>query len=77
MQMRSQMALSAEEQEVLWWLLQRHAAASTVATEGDEGAAGGAGEPCLNYDEFTQARAARVSKKPLQRKQQNRVVGGG
>ncbi|KAL4439974.1 hypothetical protein ABPG75_002975 [Micractinium tetrahymenae] len=56
--MRSQMVLSAEDEEVLWWVLQRHAVAScayagAAADEGDNGAAAEA-EPCLNYDEFTQ-----------------------
>jgi hypothetical protein len=59
--------LTQEDEEVLWWLLQRHAAAGATAgmpAGGDEDAEGclGAGaspgaaqELCLNYDDFTQA----------------------
>lgn len=70
MQMRSQMVLTAEDEQVLWWVLHRHA--TTVApADGaeaiDSGSeAGGAGvdgsgsgscvgEPSLNYDDFVQA----------------------
>jgi hypothetical protein len=62
--MRSQMALTTEREEVLWWLLQRHAspavasscsrdAAVTMDGEAQDGSC--APELCLNYDEFTQA----------------------
>lgn len=67
LQMRSQMVLSAEDEEVLWWVLLRHAApgagatacsgssSSGAAQEGGTGGAASEPEPCLNYDDFTQA----------------------
>lgn len=57
--MRSQMVLSAEDEEVLWWVLQRHAATvCALAAPNEDGDRGPflEGEPCLNYDEYTQAR---------------------
>lgn len=57
--MRSQVVLSAEDEEVLWWVLQRHAAAACTrggAAEDADGGPGLEGEPGLNYDEFTQVR---------------------
>lgn len=62
--MRSQVVLSAEDEEVLWWVLQRHAAAACTrggAAEDADGGPGLEGEPGLNYDEFTQVRVYHMS----------------
>ena len=66
LQMRSQMVLTPEDEQVLWWVLHRHATApvaadggseagSTIENGGGSGGGGGNSEPSLNYDEFVQA----------------------
>ena len=54
------MVLSGEDEEVLWWLLQRHAAPPTAlsaAAGAPDAAPAALGEPCLNYDAFSQVAA--------------------
>jgi len=51
--MRNQMVLSPEDEEVQWWLLQRHAAL-TAAGGVDGGEGEGAAQLVLHYDDYTQ-----------------------
>lgn len=60
------MVLTAEDEQVLWWVLHRHATAP-VAAEGssdagtnEDGGGSGGSEPSLNYDEFVQASCGRL-----------------
>ena len=70
LQMRSQMVLTAEDEQMLWWVLHRHAAEPAAAVDvaapadgdvacGGFDGCGGCPEPSLNYDAFVRARLAK------------------